>query len=133
MLEGKVCPYCFSETKYVNSSEVYKKSYGMIYLCRPCNAWVGAKGSGQALGRLANKELRQAKMQAHAYFDQLWVRKIMKDGLKKGHARAKAYKWLAEKMGIDRKLCHMGMMDVAQCKQVVEICKPYYKQGNKND
>lgn len=130
MLKGKECPYCFSATAYVDSSEIYGKSYGMIYLCRPCKAFVGVhKGTDKAKGRLANSELRELKKQAHAYFDQLWERKMLKDGLNHKHARNKAYKWLAGKMGIDRKLCHIGTMDIAQCKQVVEICKPYFKQG----
>ena len=31
----------------------------MIYICKPCDAYVGVhKGTDKALGRLANKELR---------------------------------------------------------------------------
>jgi len=41
ILRGKKCPYCKGETKYVDSSLVYGRSYGMMYLCEPCDAYVG--------------------------------------------------------------------------------------------
>lgn len=55
-LTGHICPYCGCFAEFVDSSCVYNgKSYGMIYLCRPCVAWVGVhKGTDNALGRLAN-------------------------------------------------------------------------------
>lgn len=65
---GKICPYCGKPTEFVDSSVIYGRSYGMIYLCRDCRAYVGVhKGTNQALGRLANAELRDAKKEAHFY------------------------------------------------------------------
>jgi hypothetical protein len=124
--EGKICPYCGRKTVYVDSIEVYKKkSFGMIYLCRPCQAWVGVhKGTNNALGRIANSELREAKKEAHFYFDKLWAAKI-KTGLTKGHARGKAYKWLASQLGISGAETHIGWFDVEMCKKVVAVCKPF--------
>jgi hypothetical protein len=49
-------------------------------------------------------------------------------GYSKKDARHKAYKWLSEQMGTDIKLTHIGMFDVEQCKQVIEICKSYYHE-----
>lgn len=124
---GRLCPYCFSKTEYVDSIEVYSRSYGMIYLCRPCKAWVGVhKNTDRALGRLADCELRDAKKLAHFYFDSLWKRK-MSQGLNKNHARGKAYRWLAGELNIDPELCHIGMFDVEQCNRVIELCKTYYR------
>lgn len=115
ILKGKKCPYCGGDPEYVDSSAVYNHSYGMIYLCRPCNAWVGVhKGTDKALGRLANAELREAKKEAHAVFDRIW-----KERLK---SRPLAYKWLSEKLGTPSQYTHIGMFDPKQCKQVVEIC-----------
>ena len=110
------CDYCGGPTEFVDSAEVYRRSYGMIYLCRSCNAWVGVhKGSSAPLGRLADKTLRCWKMAAHEAFDPIWKRGKMH--------RNEAYTWLAVKMGIPRKRAHIAMFDVAQCKQVIEICK----------
>ena len=122
ILSGKVCPYCKSKTEYIDSSFVYGKSYGMIYICKPCGAYCGVhKGTDDALGRLANAELRQWKKEAHKYFDPLWRRK-MEQGLSKKKARDSAYKWLSEQMGLDIELTHIGMMDIEQCRRVVGLC-----------
>lgn len=112
------CDYCHSLTEFVDSSEVYGTSYGMIYLCRPCNAYVGThKGTDKPLGRLANAELRRWKINAHNAFDPLW-----KYGKFRGR-RNTAYAWLAEQMGLPVEKTHIGMFDVPQCRQVVEICQ----------
>jgi hypothetical protein len=129
ILAGKVCPYCLQYTVHVSDSEVYSGGGfgGMIYLCRDCNAYVGCharNGGIESKGRLANKELREAKIEAHRYFDNMWKRKT---GISKGHARSRAYKWLTEQLNIAAEYCHVGMFDVAECKKVVEVCKPYFK------
>ena len=112
------CDYCGRRAEYVDSSEVYGRSYGMIYLCRPCKAWVGVhKGTDKPLGRLANEELRHWKRTAHAFFDPFWQVGRFK------HQRNGAYKWLSEQMGLPREKTHIGMFDVHQCKQVIDICQ----------
>ena len=59
------CDYCGRETEYVDSKVIYGKSYGKIYLCRNCMAYVGVhKGTDKPLGRLANAELRNWKKAA---------------------------------------------------------------------
>ncbi len=121
IMQGTICPYCNKATVYASSKEVYGgRDYGMIYLCRPCNAYVGVHKSEPtvALGRLANAELRECKKKAHAAFDPIW---------KNGHMdRTAAYAWLSEKLSIERDLCHIGMFDVAECKKLVEVCETYF-------
>ena len=111
-----MCPYCGGRSEYTSSREVYHgKDYGMIYLCRPCEAYVGChQGTAIPLGRLANAELRSAKMEAHRMFDPLW-----KDGDMNRH---NAYAWLARELGLPTRYCHIGMFDVDQCQKVVEAC-----------
>lgn len=112
------CPYCGRLAEYVDSKVVYGKSYGMIYLCRNCMAYVGVhKGSDRPLGRLANAELRYWKKKAHAAFDPLWQR-----GPFKGYRNA-AYGWLAKKMGLPIDQTHIGMFDVGQCKQAINAIR----------
>ena len=82
------CDYCGRQAEYVDSKVIYGKSYGMMYLCRNCMAYVGVhKGTDKPLGRLANAELRYWKKRAHAVFDPLWQR-----GRFRGHRNA-AYGW----------------------------------------
>lgn len=129
ILTGRVCPYCGKPTEFVDSSVIYGRSYGMIYLCRDCRAYVGVhKGTDQALGRLANAELREAKKEAHFYFDQIaktnLINKIWKKHIPNTSNRSKAYLWLSSQLGIPHEVCHIGMFDVDNCKRVIELCKP---------
>lgn len=124
---GKLCPYCGKETEYVDSSIVYRKSFGKIYYCSSCKAWVGVhKGTNKALGRLADQELREWKIKAHFLFDRLWKKKVTQ-GFSKKYARFKAYSWLSKELKIEMDRTHIGMFDVDQCKKVVELCKAFFK------
>lgn len=111
---GSKCPYCDGLTAYVDSKKIYGKSYGMVYMCHPCQAWVGVhKGTDIALGRLANHELREAKKEAHKYFNMIYELKIM--------SRHEAYTWLCGMLQIPREETHIGMFDEKLCQETV-IC-----------
>jgi len=123
---GKICTYCKKPTVFVDTYEVYGKSFGKLYLCRDCKAWVGThKDTEQALGSVANSELRDWRKEAHAHFDKLWLRKIKKDNCSKTKARVAAYKWLSEKLGLPVAETHISWFNIDMCMRVVEICKPY--------
>ena len=94
ILSGRKCPYCGRETELVDSAEIYGgRSYGMVYLCRPCNAYVGCHdGTTRAKGRLADAELREWKKRAHEAFDPIWQNRHM--------GRKEAYAWLSERLGM---------------------------------
>jgi hypothetical protein len=120
------CPYCGYPSALASSAEVYGgRDYGPIYICRTCDAYVGChKGTTKPLGRLANKELREWKKKAHAVFDPVWElprESLLQSGFR-GPPRSKAYARLAYLLGIPFNDCHIGMFDVEQCKQVVDLC-----------
>lgn len=117
-MKNVICDYCGKPAHFVDSAIVYHgTSYGMIYYCPDCQAWVGChKGSETPLGRLANAELRNWKRSAHAAFDPLWRKRIV------GNRQA-AYAWLSKKMDLPKEKTHIGMFDVDQCRQVIRICK----------
>jgi len=93
------------------------------WLCQ-CGAYVGIhRGTLKPLGSPAGKATRDARSAAHAAFDPLWQRKMRKEGCKQQVARNKGYAWLAGQLGIDRKDCHIGMMDAPTARRVVEICQ----------
>jgi hypothetical protein len=127
-ITAPICPYCsHAAVLLTDSSEVYHgRDFGPVWICRPCGAWVGTHKNSLAyapLGRLANTELRAAKAAAHAVFDPLWRIKMNRTpGCTKSAARELAYSWLAGEMGIRRSSCHIGMMDIEQCRRVVDIC-----------
>jgi len=116
ILNGEICPYCKRPSEYIDSSFIYGKSYGMIYICKACDAYCGVhEGSDKALGRLANAELREFKKQAHAAFDPIWKSNSM--------TRQSAYKWLSEQLNTPPEYTHIGMFGVETCKKLIEICK----------
>lgn len=122
----KTCRYCQEEApllRFGDAGYPYQRDYGPTFVCAPCAAWVGCHpGTENALGGLANAELREAKQAAHAAFDPLWRRKIAKEDCSQSHARRAGYKWLSETTGIPFKKCHIGMMNLEECRKVVEVC-----------
>ena len=111
------CPYCGRQAEYVDSKVIYGRSYGMAYLCRNCDAYVGGhRGTDEPLGRLADASLRKWKKAAHAAFDPLW-----KAGRFKGKRNA-AYLWLAQQLGLPVSETHIGMFDVEECISTILIC-----------
>lgn len=117
-----ICPYCGSDAELTTGHKVYPHrpdlAHLKIWACLPCDAWVGTHKNSPThapLGRMANAELRRAKMAAHAAFDPIWKSGRM--------SRSKAYALLASLMNLPKQDTHIGMFDVQQCKQVVEVCK----------
>ena len=115
VLLGWSCPYCGNPTKLVDDTEIYGRSYGTsCYVGKPCGAWVGChKGTDKALGRIANKELRELKRQAHESFDLLW-----KEGCL---PRAAAYEVLSAAFGLPTEQTHIGMFDEDMCRKVISL------------
>ena len=108
---------------YPGRPDLHAKTY---WRCCACGAYVGCHpGTELPLGTPCGPITRAARSEAHAAFDPLWRAKMARDGVQKHVARGAAYRWLAAELGIDPGACHIGMMDAATAKRVVEICKPY--------
>jgi len=121
-----ICNYCNQPAALVKSSAVYgpnSPSYGYMWLCRPCSAYVGChRGTTTALGSLANYADREWRKKAHAAFDPIWLEMMHVKRLRKHTARHAAYTWLAEQLGIDREACHMAYFNADECKRVIAVC-----------
>lgn len=119
IMKGEVCPYCGTKPELIDSADIYNgTSYGPIFICRPCGAYVGVyENTNKPLGRLANVELRKLKKQAHEVFDQIWKLKYKR--------RYYAYRWLSEKLQRPYEYTHIGMMDIGECQKVIELSKAY--------
>lgn len=116
-----ICNYCDKPAELVTGTKIYPhipSLHPFVYWnCDPCKAYVGChkKSDAAPLGRLANLELRKAKMAVHAAFDPLW-----KDGKIK---RKEAYQLLADRMGIDVNKCHVGMFTIEQCNLALRVVR----------
>jgi hypothetical protein len=111
--KGLWCPDCDCATELINSIVIYRvKSYGMCYRCPQCLSYVGChKGTTDALGRVANKELRKAKHLAHKEFDKIWKSNQC--------TRREAYSWLGQTLGLSPEQTHIGMFTLKQCADTV--------------
>lgn len=119
-----VCPYCRRRAELMKSEAVYGAghSYGGMWVCVKCEAWVGChKNSSDyaPLGRLANASLRRLKMRVHAELDPWW-RDKPGDG-PRNHRRKAVYRMLAEEMQIPPRECHVADMDEARCQHAMDV------------
>ena len=108
------CPYCGGKPEWVENSEVYGKRFGksyMIWLCRPCDAYVGCHNNTKMpLGTLAKKKLRDLRHRCHELFDARWF---------DNSERSKEYAWLADRMHVDE--IHIAQCDENMCREIIEI------------
>lgn len=119
-VQAPICPYCGKTSVLVGGLIIYPHRQDLagkrFFNCAPCQAYVGChQDTGEPFGRLADAELRKAKMAAHAAFDPLWRSKRM--------SRNTAYQRLSVAMGISQEETHIGMFDLERCKQVVKLVK----------
>ena len=114
------CPYCGESAQLVTGEVLYPQLPQLrshsFWVCYPCEAHVGTHpNSHRPLGTLAKKPLRAARKEAHNAFDPLWKRTPI--------SRSTAYAWLAEVLGIEPKDCHIGQMDISQCRRIVSLMR----------
>ena len=83
------------------------------------DCYVGThKSSGEALGVMANKKLRDLKMRAHGLFDPFWKSKLVN--------RYRLYSKLAREMSIDIQDCHFGYFKQEQLEKAINIISEWY-------
>ena len=112
-----ICDYCDSSVVLSSNAEIYGKEYGSgkCYRCTSCDAYVGVhKGTVIPYGRLADKELRDLKMECHKLFDPAWINN-------KWNSRQQAYGKLATLLEVPIEKCHFGFFDRDTLKYCLEI------------
>jgi len=107
MFRQLLCPYCERPTELVDRRR---------WVCKPCGARVGCHpGTTTPLGIPANEETRGLRVLVHRNFDKLWMELAQMTRLGRGQARKMGYAWLAMKLRIEPKDCHVGMFDAERC------------------
>jgi hypothetical protein len=104
------CPECPSHMVLRSSVN------GPFYGCRrfpACKGTHNATPTGAPKGTPANKVTKDARVRAHASFDQLW--------LKGGMTRTDAYRWLQFSMGLTPEEGHIGKFDLAQSERLIHL------------
>lgn len=108
-----ICPFCKQPAQWVSNEVIYGRRFGdsyMIYYCVKDNAYVGChKNTHKALGTMANAELREWRIKAHAVIDPLWK--------SKKYQRHTVYIRLSEAFG---KEIHIGETDIQTCQDIIK-------------
>lgn len=85
----------------------------MAWWCRGCDARVGChQNSRRPLGTMANKVLRDKRMEVHALIDPLW-----QSG---NYSRQYVYRQLSDAFGYQ---VHVGSADEQECDQIIKTAK----------
>lgn len=118
-----LCPYCGKDAEWVSNEVIYGRRFGrswMVYLCRPCDAYVGChNNTRKPLGTMAKKSLRIARGIAHAIVDPLW-------NMNADMTRGEVYAALSSVMGHP---VHIGATkSVEECEQIVAVAKAIWQE-----
>jgi len=111
ILAGDVCPYCGRASNSSGITQQYK-------VCDPCGAYIKVK-DGKAAGRLANKELRQLKLNCYEL-----VNKAEKE---REIPRVLLFNLARKHMKITPALFNLNYFDVEECQQFINIINDYLK------
>ena len=116
-----ICPYCGSEAVLKLANKLLGSHAGhagqQLYVCAnwpACDAYVFAhRHDTSPMGTLANKELRQKRIQTHnalaAYQRATQMQKWA------------AYIWLEGKMGLTEESMHIGLFSSADCDRAIAL------------
>lgn len=123
------CNICNGKVIYMSNSKLYGKPYGSgyCYFCTECKSYVGTHvpRPKEAMGLLANNEMREKKKECHSIFDTYWKNEKTSKGRHK--KRYHLYKKLAIELGLPVEECHFGYFDMDL------LCKAYAVLTRWND
>lgn len=112
------CDACGSPRVHLQKRSLMKmrapRTWDLIWHCLECEALVGChEGTDIPLGLMADAETRGMRFLAHEHFDRLWR------GRSAPMSRAEAYAWMARTLAVSADAAHIGMLDRAQCEQLI--------------
>ena len=121
-LQPTKCNICGGRVVYTSNADIYSKEYGSgkCYLCTTCQAYVGTHKPRpkEALGLLADPNMRKGKRMCHDIFDNKW--QSLK-GKQRSKVRREMYWWLSRQLEIDVADCHFGHFDIATLRRAYKI------------
>ena len=115
------CPTCGSTMILRSADGIYRDNpdHTMLYVCKhypECDTYMRTyPGTGIPMGMPANRELRALRIEAHRYFDQLYLGGIM--------SKKDAYLWLAELLQVPLSQAHISFLGEYYCRKVMEESK----------
>lgn len=130
------CPDCSGMLHLKEKPRSWRGGSGFVYLCEnwpQCRGLMSAHVDGRPCGNPADAYTRKARSTVHALFDPLWSDASamygpdcpLKPAALRRIARNRAYRWLAEHMGMPFKECHVSMMNVNQLRHAWRTIKKH--------
>ena len=116
------CPYCGSKAKLVHFYDIYGKDathperYAWACARFPqCDSYVSTiKGSTKPAGTLADAQLRHERIEAH---------RVIKNVVESGMDQHSVYRYLEDRMGLQRDQLHIASSGIYYCRLVQQILK----------
>ena len=116
------CPYCGSKAKLVHFYDIYGKDathperYAWACARFPqCDSYVSTiKGSTKPAGTLADAQLRHERIEAH---------RVIKKVVESGMDQHSVYRYLEDRMGLQRDQLHIASSGIYYCRLVQQILK----------
>ena len=110
------CNICGGRVLF-NACDKSKSTSGYVYYCTQCHSWVGTKPDNirEALGLLANYDIRKRRVELHRWFDKLW---------KNHKERANLYSKLANEMGVEE--IHFSRLSSEELDKAETIIKKWW-------
>jgi len=101
-----------------------------------CSAWreTGCKGShgahpsGAPFGTPADKTTKQARIEAHRVFDEIWKQRLLNIKKSRNANRHMAYSWMREAMNLTHNTAHIGLFSKADCEALMLLVHRDYPQ-----
>ncbi len=98
---------------YSNRADLSEK---ILYFCEACKNYVGThKDSGNPLGSIPTKEIREKRMEIHKLIDPLW----RSGKVNRGHC----YQMISQKLGYEFHTAQISSLEEAEL--VIKIVKNY--------
>ena len=115
------CPFCGSKASLTDSAVIFKKSFGLYYICRnypDCDSYVGLQKNSivpRPSGTLADKELRGLRAECHRLFDPIWEHREM--------TRQEANQRMATVLRIHPSRARIEVLTTVQCRRLIKAIK----------
>jgi hypothetical protein len=124
------CPDCGAPMELRYSKRFDKKFWGCSRWSETgCKGIHGAHPDGRPLGIPANRETKDWRILAHAWFDSLWhdeARHAMfADCRTPLMLRKDAYRWMQKAMNMTSDQAHIGMFDKYQCEMLISRVREF--------
>ena len=119
------CNYCGRKCQIVDGLTLYPHRGEFInrkfVKCEACAAWTLLDHNGRPIGPLANVTLHAKRRRALEALKPLWVR-VMENGAEEKTAKASAYLWLTESLGLNDRPPRINSFDEELCDLTIQLC-----------